>query len=66
MKTPAQVEQFLDQLFTNGAGDEAARLVLTSEEGRGLGGWSRSAVRDLLMRTLVDPAGSKSPKRRDK
>lgn len=41
-----------EDLFTNGVNEKADRLVLTSEDGRDLGGWSKSAatqrIHDLL------------------
>lgn len=39
-------------LFTNGAGREAERLVLTSKQGEDLGGWRRIVVRCLIERIL--------------
>lgn len=42
------IEQFLEELFTNGQGERADRLVLTDERGRDLGGWGRHALRDRL------------------
>jgi hypothetical protein len=41
-------EEVLDRLFTNGFGEQAERLVLTSRDGRNLGGWCRGSVRDHL------------------
>lgn len=51
------VEQFVETLFTNGAGQKAARLVLWSDSREAsLGGWCRSAiigrVNDFLAATL--------------
>ena len=44
--------QIAEDLFTNGANEQADRLVLTSKDGRDLGGWSESAlahhIHDLL------------------
>lgn len=40
--------KLVTELFANGFGDEAARLVLTSEAGRDLGGWSRGPVLDRV------------------
>lgn len=44
-------------LFRNGAGEHAARLVLTSEDGRELGGWCRKAVEDRLATALRRAVG---------
>jgi hypothetical protein len=38
------VKRIVDDLFVNGNGDKAERLVLTSSDGRNLGGWSKDAV----------------------
>lgn len=42
------VDLTVDALFTNGSGQRADRLVLTSADGRDLGGWCRSAVADQI------------------
>jgi len=49
-----------ESLFVNGQGEQADRLVLTSADGKDLGGWCRRAVVDQIMKTLdevrqVDP-----------
>jgi hypothetical protein len=38
----------IEDLFTNGAGDRAERLVLTSADGRDLGGWSARRFQERL------------------
>jgi hypothetical protein len=43
-------DEIIKELFTNGNGDKAARLVLTSPEGRNLGGWSETGVRGAIKR----------------
>ncbi len=53
----AVAEAIADNLFTNGFGEVAARLVLESESGPGirardLGGWNRAAVLALIRRHL--------------
>jgi hypothetical protein len=58
----AAVESIVDYLFVNGVGEEAGRLVLTSEDGRDLGGWCRGAVRDAILDGLR--AGHDAAKRR--
>ena len=42
----------MDDLFRNGQGDEAHRLVLTSAHGRDLGGWGRQDVVDRIADAL--------------
>lgn len=49
---PAQVKEFLDRLFRDGAGNRARRLVLEGEKGQNLGGWCKEAVRDQLIASL--------------
>lgn len=48
------IEQFVDSLFVNGAGERADRLVLTVDgpPSRDLGGWCRSAIVDRLHAVL--------------
>jgi len=41
-----------DELFTNGQGQRAERLVLTSRFGSDLGGWCQRAVIDVIARQL--------------
>ncbi len=48
----ATIEEILNRLFTNGAGETAQRLVLKLENGRDGGGWCRDAVRDQLRDAL--------------
>jgi hypothetical protein len=43
------IDQLLDDLFTNGQGQIAYRLVLTSKDGRDLGGWGREVIRDRVL-----------------
>jgi hypothetical protein len=45
-------EQIADDLFTNGEGKPADRLVLTVNGRRDLGGWSRGAVIDRVVAIL--------------
>lgn len=45
--------QITDKIFTNGAGDQAKRLVLELENGRNGGGWSKSAMRDFIRDILI-------------
>lgn len=47
-------ETIADDLFINGAGDEADRLVLTIDKPteRNLGGWSRRAVTERVIKAL--------------
>ena len=48
----AAIEEILNRLFTNGAGETAQRLVLELENGRNGGGWCRNAVRDQIRDAL--------------
>ena len=41
-------EKVADELFHNGSGEEADRLVLWDKNGRNLGGWCWGAVRDRV------------------
>lgn len=42
-----------DRLFTNGVGKRADRLVLTSKDGKDLGGWCEQAVVDEIEKALT-------------
>jgi len=53
-----------DDLFTNGSGDEAERLVLELTGGRDGGGWCKVAVVGRIERALnaaADKAGEEGP-----
>lgn len=45
-------EQIADELFVNGFGERAERLVLLDDAGRNLGGWSKTAVVDRITACL--------------
>lgn len=45
-------------LFTNGNGDKADRLVLTSKNGRDLGGWCETVVSDHIFCCLLEVKGN--------
>jgi hypothetical protein len=47
-------ETIVDDLFINGQGEEAQRLVLMNRDERPLGGWSRAAVTERIARTLKE------------
>jgi len=53
------------ELFTNGAGESADRLVLTSGDGKYLGGWSPRAVNDrvraILLSQITGPESRSAP-----
>lgn len=61
-ETPRAIaERIADYLFSNGGGKEADRLLLVIEDSscsakvsdaRYLGGWSKAAVRDAVLRVL--------------
>ena len=46
--TAEQAKRVADKLFVNGQGQEAQRLVLTSSDGKDLGGWCKQAIIDQL------------------
>jgi hypothetical protein len=48
-KVPEEVSDLVDRLFSNGTGQEAERLVLTSSCGENLGGWCKRAVIDQVL-----------------
>lgn len=50
---PSEVDDFVATLFVSGSGAVASRLVLTSNDGRDLGGWCREAVRDRVLEWLA-------------
>lgn len=43
----------IDELFVNGIGEEADRLVLTSKDGRDLGGLCKDAVIDRVRKVIL-------------
>ena len=45
-------ERIVTQLFVNGNGQQAHRLVLTSADGRDLGGWCQRAVVDNILKHM--------------
>ena len=47
------VERAVDELFVNGQGEQAHRLVLTGMDGRDLGGWCKQAVINTIERALT-------------
>lgn len=49
-------ESIASDLFTNGQGEYASQLRLTSATGRYLGGWCEGAVRDRILDQLVEAA----------
>lgn len=51
-------ESITNQLFTNGLGNEAQRLVLMSKHGKDLGGWCRKAVMDRVVECLEENKNS--------
>lgn len=43
------IDEFVESLFTNGAGSKAERLLLWRDTDKAnLGGWSRAAIRDRI------------------
>ena len=44
--------KIVDDLFVNGQGKQASRLVLVTAEGRDLGGWCRQAAVDRITEVL--------------
>lgn len=47
-----KVQEIIEYLFTNSAGQKADRLVLTTKDGKDLGGWSQAAVKAYLLKIL--------------
>lgn len=47
-------KQITDELFTNGIGERAKRLVLELEDGKDGGGWCKEAVEDVIERILKE------------
>lgn len=60
MNTEETARKIADQLFVNGNGDRAKRLVLELESGRDGGGWGEQPVIDIIKRVLND-AATKEP-----
>ncbi len=46
-------QRIADDLFTNGNGDVAIRLMLEREDGRYLGGWSKKPLVDRIVHILT-------------
>jgi len=46
------IKRAVEDLFQNGAGEKAVRLVLMSHDGRILGGWSKEPLINQLCRSL--------------
>jgi hypothetical protein len=66
VKTTTTVDEILRELFTNGAGEEADRLLLVKEAHAGaatvthaeyLGGYSKAAIRRILDAALITREG---------
>lgn len=53
-KNRVLAQTIANNLFTNGLRQQADRLVLSSKEGRDLGGWCLGAVIDQIEDTLND------------
>jgi len=51
----------VNELFTNGANEHGDRLVLTSADGRDLGGWGKNAVACVVQRILDGALRPESP-----
>ena len=52
--TPEMVaNEILDKLFTNGAGEEADRLVLTKNNGKNLGGLCRASAYTEIYTSVI-------------
>jgi hypothetical protein len=46
------IDSIVEELFVNGNGDRAQRLVLMSADGHALGGWSEAGLRNALERAI--------------
>lgn len=55
-ETRELAQRIADALFTNGAGQEARRLVLELDGGRDGGGWCKKAVADRIAAALSSTA----------
>lgn len=53
MEIDARARNVTQYLFTNGSGNQAARLVLMDRLGRDLGGWRQQAVVDHITQALL-------------
>lgn len=49
------------ELFTNGRGNVAERLVLMNQRGQDLGGWGRRPVEDVIVRVLTELFSEEHP-----
>ena len=49
----ALADRIVEDVFTNGAGQHGARLVITDADGADYGGWSRAGFRDRLVALLA-------------
>jgi len=50
--TKNDIKKLVDDLFTNGAGQKAERLVLVGSMGDSLGGWCKEAIIDRIILKL--------------
>jgi len=50
--TRQTVERIVADMFVNGAGQKANWLVLTTDDGHDLGGWSRRALVTRILKQL--------------
>jgi len=46
------VKKAVEELFTNGMGAKAERIVLIAQDGRDLGGWGKKPLIDQLCRSF--------------
>lgn len=53
MKPRERAEAVVAELFVNGVGQEAERLVLTSKDGKDLGGWFTKSVADRIGKAII-------------
>jgi len=57
-----RVKKIVADLFINGIGEKADRLVLTSKDGRDLGEWCEQAIVDRVTKGLAEyPADDEEP-----
>ncbi len=49
-------EKIVTQLFTNGFGERAARLVLFDDYEKNLGGWGKGPIFDIIVANLTTPS----------
>lgn len=47
-------KKIVDELFVNGAGQQADRLMLVLTNGKDGGGWAKNAARDIILKHIFE------------